>query len=69
LQSRFPKITVEEDQIFTVDGPVWTSAGSTACLDLALPMVEKDLGADVARSTAQRLLVHHRRAGRREKTA
>lgn len=63
LQTRFPKVTVEEDRIFIVDGPVWTSAGATACLDLALAMVEKDLGADVARSTAQRLVMHHRRAG------
>jgi transcriptional regulator GlxA family with amidase domain len=63
LQSRFPKIKVEEDRIFIVDGPVWTSAGATAALDLALAMVEKDLGADVARSTAQLLVMHHRRAG------
>jgi transcriptional regulator GlxA family with amidase domain len=63
LQTRFPKVTVEEDRIFIVDGPVWTSAGATAGLDLALAMVEKDLGADVARSTAQKLVMHHRRAG------
>jgi NAD(P)-dependent dehydrogenase (short-subunit alcohol dehydrogenase family) len=63
LQTRFPKITVEEDRIFIVDGPVWTSAGATAALDLALAMVEKDLGPDVARSTARLLVMHHRRAG------
>ncbi|MGC2030638.1 MAG: GlxA family transcriptional regulator [Steroidobacteraceae bacterium] len=63
LQTRFPNVTVEEDRIFIVDGPVWTSAGATAGLDLALAMVEKDLGADVARSTAQKLVMHHRRAG------
>jgi transcriptional regulator GlxA family with amidase domain len=63
LQMRFPKITVEEDRIFIVDGPVWTSAGATAGLDLALAMVEKDLGADLARSAAQKLVMHHRRAG------
>lgn len=63
LQTRFPKITVEEDRIFIVDGPVWTSAGATAALDLALAMVEKDLGADVARSTARLLVMHQRRAG------
>lgn len=63
LQARFPGVTVEEDRIFVVDGPVWTSAGATAGLDLTLAMVEKDLGADVARSTAQRLVMHHRRAG------
>jgi transcriptional regulator GlxA family with amidase domain len=63
LQTRFPKIKVEEDRIFIVDGPVWTSAGGTAALDLALAMVEKDLGPDVARSTAHLLVMQHRRTG------
>jgi transcriptional regulator GlxA family with amidase domain len=63
LQERFPKIKVEADRIFIVDGPVWTSAGMTTGIDLALAMVEKDLGADVARSVAQKLVVYHRRAG------
>lgn len=63
LQTRFPDVTVEEDRIFIVDGPIWTSAGATAGLDLALAMVEKDLGADVARSTAKLLVMHHRRVG------
>jgi transcriptional regulator GlxA family with amidase domain len=63
LQSRFPKVKVEDDRIFIIDGPVWTSAGMTAGIDLALAMVEKDLGADVARAVAKRLVVYHRRAG------
>jgi len=63
LQARFPKVKVEEDRIFIVDGPVWTSAGMTAGIDLALAMVEKDLGADVARAVARQLVVYHRRAG------
>ena len=41
---------MDEDRIFIVDGPVWTSAGMTAGIDLALAMVEKDLGAEVARA-------------------
>src|SRR3546814_3481860 len=45
------------------DGSIWTSAGMTAGLDLALGMVENDLGADVARTAAQHLVLHHRRAG------
>ena len=52
LQTSYPKVKVEEDRIFIVDGPVWTSAGATAGLDLALAMVEKDLGEDAARSVA-----------------
>jgi transcriptional regulator GlxA family with amidase domain len=63
LQTRFPKVKVEEDRIFIVDGPVWTSAGMTAGIDLALAMVEKDLGAEVARAVARKLVVYHRRAG------
>jgi transcriptional regulator GlxA family with amidase domain len=63
LQARFPKTRVEEDRIFIIDGPVWTSAGMTAGIDLALAMVEKDLGADIARLVAKKLVVYHRRAG------
>src|SRR5258705_8443142 len=63
LQVRFPKVKVEEDRIFIIDGPVWTSAGMTAGIDLALAMIEQDLGADVARAVARQLVVYHRRAG------
>jgi transcriptional regulator GlxA family with amidase domain len=63
LQARFPKVKVEEDRIFIIDGPVWTSAGMTAGIDLALAMVEQDLGAAVARAVAKKLVVYHRRAG------
>jgi transcriptional regulator GlxA family with amidase domain len=63
LQTRFPKTRVEEDRIFIIDGPIWTSAGMTAGVDLALGMVEKDFGAKLARSVAQSLVVYHRRAG------
>ncbi len=63
LQRRFPRLKVEEDRIFIIDGPVWTSAGMTASIDLALAMVEKDLGPEVARTVARKLVVYHRRAG------
>jgi transcriptional regulator GlxA family with amidase domain len=63
LQSRYPKIKIEEDRIFIIDGSVWTSAGMTAGLDLALAMVEKDHGFDVARAVSRTLVVYHRRAG------
>ena len=49
-----PSIEVEEDRIFIVDGPVWTSAGMTAGLDMALGMVEKDLGTELAKSVRGR---------------
>jgi transcriptional regulator GlxA family with amidase domain len=63
LQTTYPKVKVEEDRIFVVDGPVWTSAGMTAGTDLAVSMVERDLGAKVARIVAKRMVMFHRRAG------
>ncbi|CAN5291942.1 GlxA family transcriptional regulator [soil metagenome] len=63
MQARFPGTKVQEDKIFIVDGPVWTSAGMTSCIDLCLAMVESDLGADVARDVARKMVVYHRRTG------
>jgi len=63
LQRRHPDVQVEPDRIFITDGPIWTSAGMTAELDLALGLVEKDLGDDIARSVAHRLVMHQRRSG------
>lgn len=63
LQQGFPKVKVEEDRIYIIDGNVWTSAGMSAGIDLALGMVEKDFGAELARSVAQKLVLYHRRAG------
>ncbi|UNK50144.1 GlxA family transcriptional regulator [Lysobacter sp. S4-A87] len=63
LQAQFPDAHVEDDRIFIIDGPVWTSAGMSAGVDLALGMIEKDFGAELARSVAQKLVVYHRRAG------
>jgi transcriptional regulator GlxA family with amidase domain len=63
MQTRFPDIQVEDDRIYIVDGPVWTSAGMTAGFDLALAMVEKDLGEEVARGVAHKLVMHQHRSG------
>jgi transcriptional regulator GlxA family with amidase domain len=63
LAARYPKLAVDADRIFVVDGPIWTSAGVTATIDLALAMVEKDLGAEIARAVARKMVVYHRRAG------
>jgi transcriptional regulator GlxA family with amidase domain len=63
LQKQFPDAHVEEDRIFIIDGPIWTSAGMSAGVDLALGMIEKDFGAELARAVAQKLVVYHRRAG------
>jgi transcriptional regulator GlxA family with amidase domain len=63
LQVRYPEVNVEEDRIYITDGNVWTSAGMTAGIDLALAMVENDHGRETARSVARKLVVYHRRAG------
>ncbi|CAB3785152.1 HTH-type transcriptional regulator CdhR [Paraburkholderia ultramafica] len=63
LQQRFPDTRVDDDRIFIVDGSVWTSAGMTACIDLCLALVENDLGVDVSRAIAKKLVVYHRRTG------
>jgi len=60
---RYPKVRLEPDRIFIRDGEVWTSAGITAGIDLALALIEDDLGAKAARLVAQVLVVHHRRPG------
>jgi transcriptional regulator GlxA family with amidase domain len=63
LAARYPELTLDADRIFIVDGPIWTSAGVTASIDLTLAMVEKDLGAEIAREVARKMVVYHRRAG------
>jgi transcriptional regulator GlxA family with amidase domain len=63
MQRRYPQIAVEEDRIFMIDGPIWTSAGMSAGVDLALALLENDLGAEIARVVAKLLVVYHRRAG------
>ena len=63
LQARFPRVKVQEDRIFTRDGKVWTSAGMTAGIDLALALVEEDLGPETARAVARKMVVYHRRLG------
>lgn len=63
LQRLHPRVKVEGDRIFTKDGSIWTAAGISAGIDLALAMIEEDLGAEVSRATAQLLVVYHRRPG------
>ena len=61
LAARFPEITVDPDPIFVTDGHVTTSAGVTAGIDLALALVEDDLGRDAALDIARHLVVFLRR--------
>ena len=63
LQQRFPKTHVEIDRIFVGDGHIWTSAGMTAGIDLALALIERDVGPEKTREAARTMVVYHRRAG------
>jgi transcriptional regulator GlxA family with amidase domain len=63
MQAQHPAIDMQEDRIYVSDGPIWTSAGMSAGIDLALAMVEDDLGAELAREVARQLVVYHRRSG------
>jgi transcriptional regulator GlxA family with amidase domain len=63
LARRFPRVRVESDPIFVRDGSVWTSAGVTAGIDLALALVEEDLGRDLALAVARYLVVFLKRPG------
>jgi transcriptional regulator GlxA family with amidase domain len=63
LARLYPDVRVDADRIFVQDGPIWTSAGMTAGIDLALAMIEHDHDIQVARSVARQLVLYHRRAG------
>ena len=59
----FPKLRLTPNAIFVKDGPIYTSGGVTAGIDLALAMVEEDHGADLALQVARELVVHQKRPG------
>jgi transcriptional regulator GlxA family with amidase domain len=63
LAAGYPAIAVERDPIFLVDRGIWTSAGVTAGIDMALAMIERDHGPQLAVRTAQELVMFRRRPG------
>ncbi|MGX1349850.1 transcriptional regulator GlxA family with amidase domain [Bradyrhizobium elkanii] len=63
LAERFPDVRVEPDPIFVRDGSFWTSAGVTSGIDLALALVEEDLGRTAALAVARYLVVFFKRPG------
>jgi transcriptional regulator GlxA family with amidase domain len=63
LQAAYPAIQVDADRIFVRDGSVWSSAGITAGIDLALALIEEDLGAAIAKAVAREMVVYYRRPG------
>lgn len=63
FRKRYPNVQLEEDRIFVVDRHIWTSAGMSAGVDMALAIVERDLGAELARTIARKLVIYQRRGG------
>ena len=63
FRQRFPHVELDPEPVFIRDGDVWTSAGVTAGIDLALALVEDDLGSDVALSVARMMVVFLKRPG------
>ena len=60
---RYPNIKLEADRIYVQDGNIWSSAGITAGIDLALAMIADEFGDEIAQATAKQLVVYHRRSG------
>ena len=63
LADGFPNLTVDADSLYVVDGKVWTSAGVTTGIDMALALVEADLGAAAANLIARHFVLYARRPG------
>lgn len=63
LAKRYPAASVDRHSVYVQDGPVWTSAGVTTGIDMALAMVSEDLGHQVAMKIARYLVVYHHRPG------
>jgi transcriptional regulator GlxA family with amidase domain len=63
FRARFPDVRAEEDRIFINDGPIWTSAGMTAGIDLILALIDSDLGPEAAKMVARLLVMSQRRLG------
>lgn len=63
LCRHFPKVSVESDALYVRDGPVWTSAGVTTGIDMALAMIAEDHDGELAGKTAKRLVVYSHRPG------
>ncbi|QWG21451.1 GlxA family transcriptional regulator [Bradyrhizobium sediminis] len=59
----YPRVKLEPDRIFVRDGNIWSSAGISAGIDLALAMVAEDYGDEIAQQTARQLVLYHRRSG------
>ena len=63
LQQEFPRLSVNDEMIYCESGKYWTTAGVSAGIDLALALIERDLGLELSQRVARRLVVYLRRSG------
>ncbi len=63
LRKKYPRVKVDSDAIFIHEGNIWTSAGVTAGMDLALALVEEDFGREIALEVARDLVIYLKRPG------
>jgi len=63
LADTYPAVSVDAESLYVVDGKVWTSAGVTTGIDMALAIVEADLGAETANLIARHFVLYQRRPG------
>lgn len=63
MAARYPDIMMQEDGLYAIDGPFWTSAGATAGIDMALAMIERDHGTVLKARIAKSLVVYAHRPG------
>jgi len=70
LRARHPRVKIESDRVYMRDGGHWSCAGMTASIDMALAMVEEDLGLDAALAVARRMVMYQwRREGQAQSSA
>ena len=63
LDQRYDNLSVERDAIYVQDGPIWTSAGVSAGIDLSLALVQEDCGREIAMQVARQLVIYMKRPG------
>ena len=63
LAERYPRVSVDPNVLYVEDGPIFTSAGSAAGIDLSLHLVRSDFGSDIANAVARRMVVPPHRDG------
>jgi transcriptional regulator GlxA family with amidase domain len=63
FSEQYPDVKIEPERVFVQDGNIWTSAGVSAGIDIALAIIADDYGEGLAREIAQQLVIYYRRSG------